>query len=224
MPTEPNSSRGLFQSATQRLPGIRTRRNRGVTLVETMIALLIFSGCMLGFLGTFLQSRKTTEGSILHAAATNIVYGIIEQIKDLDYSTMLPCGISDPGDPNTTLPPTIRVQINQNTLKWLRVTYTKSTDSPNTPKAPLTTPLPGDSVPSGVVDNVIGPLPLSTATGTVSQSITIHLWVWIDEIPDLTRDVSDVKRVTVVYTYDLNTGSSIRTLRNREVFLRTHYQ
>ena len=32
--------------------------------------------------------------------ATNIVYGIIEQIKNLDYATMLPNGSPDPGDPN----------------------------------------------------------------------------------------------------------------------------
>jgi len=217
----------------------RLRKCRAVTLVEAMIALLIFAACMLGFLATFIQSRTTTEDSVMHAAATNIVYGIIEQIKNVDYATMLPNGSVDPGDTNGTLPPTVRVQINQNTLQWLRVVYTPyvaptttvvagvTTVVPgSTPKAPLTTPAPNALATDTnilAIDNTVGPLPLSSATGARSQSITIHFWIWIDEIPDITKDVSEVKRVTVVYTYDFKSGSGTRTLRNREVFLRTNY-
>lgn len=239
MPTDPQLFRGLFQSEAHRLPGSRTRRQRAVTLVETMIALGILAGCMLGFLGTFLQSRKTTETSVLHAAATNIVYGIIEQLKDHDYTTLLPNGSVDPADPDQTARKTVRVLINQNTIKWLTVKYTPYTAAYTTivsgspvvtpasvPKAPLTTPAPtaaAADVGGGAINNVIGPLPLSTASGTRSQSITVNLWIWIDEIPDLAKDVTDVKRITVVYTYNVNVGSSVRTIRNREVFIRTRY-
>ena len=232
MPTDPQLSHGLFRSEAHRLPSSRSNRTRAVTLVETMVALVIFSTCMLGFLATFLQSRKTTEAGVLHAAATNIVYGIIEQIKDLDYATMLPCGVVDPGDPNSTPAPNVRVQINQNTIKWLTVKYTAATDTPNTPKAPLTTPAASasaasvfGSAPAAVgMDNIVGPLPLSSAAGATSQNIKLKLWIWIDEMPDTTKEVTDVKRITVVYTYDFITGSSVRTIRNREVFLRTRYQ
>lgn len=177
----------------------------------------------------------------MNAASTNIVYGIIEQIKSLDYATMLPNGSPDPGDPNsaTTVTPTLRVQINQNTLQWLTVVYTPYVAPTTTvvggvttvvagtgsvPKAPLTTPPPSASATSlQAIDNVIGPLPLSSATGAKSQSITINLWIWIDEIPDIAKGVSDVKRVTIVYTYSFRSGSGNRTIRNREVFLRTNY-
>jgi type II secretory pathway pseudopilin PulG len=196
----------------------RLQKCKAVTLVEAMVALLIFAGCMLGFLATFIQSRTTTEDSVMNAACTNIVYGIIEQIKNLDYTTMLPNGSPDPGDPNnaTTVTPTVRVQINQNTLQWLTVVYTPYVAPTTTvvegvttvvagtgsvPKAPLVTPPPtalASDTNILAVDNVVGPLPLSSATGTKSQSISVHLWIWIDEIPDTTRDVSDVKRVTIV--------------------------
>jgi len=236
MQTDSPNSSGHFQRDARRHC---SRSTRAVTLVETMIALTIFAFCMLGFLSTFLQSRKVTESNVLHAAATNIVYGIIEQIKNLDYTSSLPCGAIDPADPNSTPANNLRVQINQNTIKWLRVVYTPYTPATTSvvagvtvttaasvPKAPLVTPGVGElaaDVGGGAIDNVVGPLQLSSASGTRSQDISVTIWIWIDELPDLTRDVTDVKRVTVVYTYDANVGSGIRTFRNREVFLRTRY-
>jgi hypothetical protein len=188
-----------------------------------MVGLTILATFMLGFLGAFVHSRRVTESSVLHAAATSIVYGIIEQIKQLDYVDMLPSGIADPGDPAATPPPLVRVRLNQNTLKWLRVVYTPA---PGAPLGPTTTPsssATAASVGGGAIDNVLGALPLSSVTGARSQTINLNLWIWIDEIPDNTKDVSDVKKVTVVYTYSFQTGSGTRTFRNREVFLRTRY-
>jgi hypothetical protein len=66
-------------------------------------------------------------------------------------------------------------------------------------------------------------LPLSTVTGTRSQNLAVNLWVWIDEIPNTTDQVSEVKKITVVYTYSYRDGSSTRTVRDMEVFLRTRY-
>lgn len=195
----------------------------------TMLALF-----MLGFLTAFVQSRRVTETSVMHAAATSLIYGIIEQIKQLDYVNSLPSAVADPGDPSNTTPPLIRIRLNQNTLKWLRVVYTTSS---GTPLGPLTTPAASAtaaSVGGGAIDNVLGALPLSNyemtdpVTGaviarTTSQSINLNLWIWIDEIPNVSTDVSDVKRVTLIYTYSYQTGGSTRTVRNREVFLRTRY-
>ena len=102
--------------------------------------------------------------------------------------------------------------------------YTKATDTPNTPRAPTTTPAPLATAASvGAIDNNIGSLPLSTVTGTRGQDLQLNIWLWIDEIPDVTRDVSDVKRFTLVYTYAYNNGAGIHTVRDREVFLRTRY-
>jgi Tfp pilus assembly protein PilV len=201
----------------------RRRLLRGVTLVEAMMALSVLALFMLGFLGAFVQSRRTTEASVMHAAATSIVYGIIEQIKQLDYANALPSQVADPGDPSNTTPPLVRIRLNQNTLKWLRVVYTNSA---GTPLGPVTTPAAttaAASVGGGAIDNDIGSLPLSTVTGTRSQNISLNLWIWIDEIPNVASDVSEVKRVTLIYTYSYQTGGSTRTVRNREVFLRTRY-
>lgn len=178
---------------------------------------------MLGFLGAFLGSRQLTETNVMHAAATSIVYGVVEQIKQLDYATAVPSVAADPGDPNSTTPPYVRVRINQNTMKWLRVVYT---DTSATPRGPLTTPAPtatAASVGGGAIDNNIGALPLSTVPGVRAQSIDLNLWIWIDEIPDVANDVADVKRVTIIYTYTYRTAGGSRTIRNREVFLRTRY-
>jgi hypothetical protein len=55
----------------------------------------------------------------------------------------------------------------------------------------------------------------------MSQQINLNLWVWIDEIPS--GDASEVKKVTVVYTYSYMDGSAERFVRDREVFLRTRF-
>lgn len=196
-----------------------TAGNTGLTLVEVMVASTLLATVMLGFLGTFVQSRRVTEGAVMHAAATSLVYGIIEQIKGLDYTSLVPSVAVDPLAPAGDTPPYIRVRINQDQVVWLRTVFTPSTSAP---AAPTTTPAPGVT-PAGAIDNVIGPLPLSSVDGARSQPLTINFWIWVDEMPDASRDVVQVKRVTLVYTYTYNDGTGVRTVRDREVFLRTRF-
>ncbi len=209
---------------------------RGVTLVEAMFSLGILAMFMLGFLGTFVQSRRVTEGSVLHAAATSMIYGIIEQIKQIDYAN-LPNNELDPAEPTgTKARPYVRVRIDQNNIQWLSVKKTDASTAaaPTTPQGPTTTPAPGATATDvGAIDNLIGSIPLSTVTGTTSQEINLNIWVWVDEIAaggtwsaEATApvpDASEVKKVTVVYTYQYQDGSRTRTIRDREVFLRTRY-
>jgi prepilin-type N-terminal cleavage/methylation domain-containing protein len=223
-PCAAHDSKAEHGQRSGRSSRLRTRAGqRGLTLVEVMVALLLLTTFMVGFLAAFSHSRKVTENSVMHAASTSIVYGVIEQIKQLDYANMLPSPVTDPGDRDGTTPPLVRVRINQNTIKWLRVVYTAA---PGTPLGPTVTPdpsAPAASVGGGAIDNIIGALPLSTVDGTGSQSINLNLWIWIDEVPDVTRDVTEVKKITLVYTYTYQAGGSFRTIRNREVFLRTRY-
>ncbi len=196
-----------------------------MTLVEVMVALGIFAAAMLGFLGSFVQSRRVTEGSVMQAAVTSLVYGLVEQMKGLDYKDLLPSTTVDDNAPAGWPPPYIRVRVNQDRTYWLATVYTPCTpgEEPH-PQAPTTTP--GPAVPAssiGALDNFIGPLPLSSVTGINSQPLTLNLWVWVDEMPDRTRDVNDVKRITIVYTYSFNDGKGIRTIRDREVFIRTRF-
>jgi len=192
-----------------------------------MVSLTLMATVMMGFIGTFVQSRRVTEASVLHAAASSLVYGIIEQIKGQEYSSLLPSMTDDtmPDDPSTVLgeAPFVRVRINQDRVVWLRTVYTQLTDSPNTPKGPTTTPAPEATATSvGAIDNFLGALPLSTVTGTTSQQLSLNVWLWIDELTP-TGDVSEVKKVTIVYTYSYMDGTRERVIRDREVFLRTRF-
>lgn len=200
---------------------------RGLTLVEVMVSLTLMATVTLAFISSFIQSRRVTESSVLHAAATSMVYGVIEQIKQLDYTTLLPNYEEDPAEPDDLDPPYVRVRINQDKIVWLRVVHTAApTDgSDPTPAAPTTTPAADATADSlGAIDNFIGSIPLSTVTGTTSQEINLNLWLWIDEIPNDDDDVSEVKKITLVYTYSYQDGRVTRTIRDREVFLRTRYE
>lgn len=199
---------------------------RALTLVEVMVALTLMATVMLGFIGTFIQSRRVTESSVLHAAATSLIYGLIEQIKQLDYSTSLPNNEIDPFAPAGQSPPYVRIRLNQSKVVWLTAVHTLPSTAalPTAPKGPTSTPAPSATAASvGAVDNFIGSLPLSTVTGTTAQQINLNLWMWIDEIPDTATDVSEVKKITLVYTYSYLDGRSTRIVRSREVFLRTRF-
>ncbi len=193
-----------------------------MTLIEVMVAMSLLAMGLLAFLGTFIQSRRVTESSVLHAAASSLVYGLIEQIKGLDY-TSVPSG--SPPEIRLRLTPDINVDANgdgePDGIVTLRTVYTQA---PGTPRAPGSTPAASATAASlNAIDNIIGPLPLSTSPGTSSQDLQLNLWIWVDEIPEVTRDVKDVKQVTIVYTYEFNDGNRVRTIRDREVVLRTRF-
>lgn len=218
----------MLPARTTGTPRRLHRSQRALTLVEVMVSLTLLAAVMAGFIGTFVQSRRVTEASVLHAAASSLVYGIIEQIKGLEYTKRLPSTVDDfhPTDPTLRLgtAPFVRVRLNQDRTAWLRVVYTSATDdTPNTPKGPATTPAPAVSAASlGAIDNFLGALPLSTVTGTMSQQLALNLWLWIDELAP-TGDLTDVKKITLVYTYSYMDGSKERIIRDREVFLRTRF-
>ena len=194
-----------------------------------MVSLILVSTVMLGFISAFVHSRKVTEANVLHAAASSLVYGIIEQIKGMDYNTLLPNLQIDPYDPGapSVQPsagyPTVRVRINPDLTVWLRPVYNvATTDNPtwSTPILPINAKSPK---PSGAIDNVLGGLPLSTVTGTRGQTLALNIWLWIDEIPDRSRDVSEVKKITLVFTYSYNDGTGAHIVRDGEVFVRTRF-
>ena len=86
--------------------------------------MVIQATVMLAIIGSFIQSRRVTESTVLHAAATSMVYGLIEQIKQLDYTTLLPNYEADPAEPSGLTPPYVRVRISQEKIVWLRVVHT----------------------------------------------------------------------------------------------------
>lgn len=235
------SSSGLSFGSDKQKAGY-FRQLKGLTLVEVMVSLTILATVMLAYIGTFLQSRRSTEAAVLHAAATSMVYGVIEQIKQIDYDN-LPNNEIDPKeqaqDPSNLInPPYIRVRINQNRLVWLQVVPTLVTDEDAAtttipyPQGPTVTPAP-DATITGAIDNNLGSIPLSTITGTASQEINLHIMLWVDGISNKgiwasegtapAPDTAEVKKMTIIYTYTYLDGGKARTIRDREVFLRTRY-
>jgi len=196
---------------------------RALTLVEIMVAMTLLATVMAGFLAAFVQSRRISESSVMHAAASSLIYGLVEQMKGLDYNTLLPSAVADAQAPASSSPPYIRVRLNQDEVVWLQTVHTAA-DDPDGPQAPTTTPAATATAASlGAIDNVVGPLPLSSIGGASSQPLTMRIWVWVDEIPDADNDVSEVKKVTLVYAYDYLDGRTTRTAIDREVFLRTRF-
>ncbi len=99
-----------------------------------------------------------------------------------------------------------------------------TTSAPTTPQGPTTTPGATATAASvGAIDNWLGAIPLSTVTGSTSQQINLDIWLWIDEIPNVADDVGAAKKITLVYTYSFQDGDRTRTIRDREVFIRTEY-
>ena len=107
----PGATTSTDRSCPANRPWSRLRQRRAVTLVEVMISLILLATCMLGFLTAFVHSRKVTESNVLHAAASSLIYGIIEQMKGKDYTTLLPSLTPDNASTPATPPPYVRVRI-----------------------------------------------------------------------------------------------------------------
>ena len=190
-----------------------------------MIAMFIMGAFMLGFLDTFLHSRRLAEGSVLEAASTTVISGLVEQMKMLDFDTQTPITATDseqalydafPG-PTTKTAPYIRIRLNQSQATWLQCLYNTNTSAP---LAPTSTPTSLAAL-DPARRNVIGPLELSSTTGTRSQPLTLQLWIWVDSISG--NDVSEARVVTIVYAYNVAEGNNTRTFIRRLAFVRTPF-
>jgi prepilin-type N-terminal cleavage/methylation domain-containing protein len=198
---------------------------RGLTLLEVMVAMLLMALVLLGFLDTFIQSRRITEGSVMQMAAVTVVAGLVEQMKMLDYDTSMPAAETDSEQAaRDAFPaaaakaaPYIRVRLNQDQATWLQCANNIDASTFTAPtKAPAST-----SSLDQAKKNTIGPLALSSVSGAKSQALNLALWIWVDALTG--NDVADAKCVTLVYAYDFNDGTRVRTVIKREVFVRTPF-
>jgi type II secretory pathway pseudopilin PulG len=60
----------------------------GVTLVETLVAMTLFSAMALGSLSALIQTRKMSEDNVAQATAAVIAQGIIEQVQLNPYAAV----------------------------------------------------------------------------------------------------------------------------------------
>lgn len=176
-----------------------TRRGaRAFTLVEVLIASVVLSLLSLGVLAMIIQSRRLTEGSIVQNSVVTVMQGYIEQVKSMDYSLLAPSLPSAPATPITI--PTVLDEVTPDplTLSW------------GTP--PTTMPAIG-TTPTGAVSNT-KTIAIKNPAVNPNDNLNITIWVWVQDLTDISANVGGSKAVTMIYTYQFRDGGRLRSIRS----------
>lgn len=72
-----------------------SKSKAGLSLVEIMVAMVVFTMLALGITGTIFQSQRIAQNNILRNTAHTIVQGYLEQIKALN-SDQIEAALADP--------------------------------------------------------------------------------------------------------------------------------
>jgi len=181
------------------------RANRGMTLLEVMIAsgvMFMLSG---GILATVIQSRRLTEGSIVQNSANTILQGYIEQMKTMAFDTDLVCSPTSAPNPyvvGTSL-----------SVPCARDETTAGQDpiylSAGTP--PTSLPAIG-TTPTGAVDNP-HTIAIKTPAVNPNDTLNLNLWLWVVDLTGTNPNVTQSKAITLIYTYQFLDGGRIRQIR-----------
>lgn len=211
-----------------------TRRHSGLTLVEVIISMTVLSLTMGGIFAILIQSRRLTEGSVAQNSALTIVQGYLEQMKNMELSS-LTGGLDSDGEPvvdtNSFAVPTMLDSSTPDAL-WT------STGTP----PDLASIVPG-TTPTGVVDNLRAfdilkddtdtssggsdsgeaatPLVQWTAawpnarnypaTATVGRTdLKMNFWIWVTDLSGSSGFAQRVFGVTIIYTYQVLDGGKPR--------------
>lgn len=169
-----------------------------MTLVEVLIASVVLSLLSLGVLAMIIQSRRLTEGSIVQNSVVTVMQGYIEQVKSMDYSLLAPSLPSAPATPITI--PTVLDEVTPDplTLSW------------GTP--PTSMPAIG-STPTGAVSNT-KTIAIKNPAVNPNDNLNITIWVWVQDLTDLSANVGGSKAVTMIYTYQFRDGGRLRSIRS----------
>ena len=186
---------------------------RGLTLIEVLVSVTVLTVLTVGILGGLLQSRRLTEGSIYQNSALTIVQGYLEQIKNMEFSS-LPYRLSNDtliagGGATADEIPTLS---DQNTPDPLRI----SSGAP-----PLVTALvPGTTAPTGVIDNVKS-IDINQTANIATDNLQLRIWVWIQDVSNTAIDATQVRAITLIYQYRVGDGGrgrwvvgSVRNIRS----------
>lgn len=66
----------------------RCGARRGITIIETVIALMIFAICIAGFCGIVLQSRQLSDSARDHYTAVNLARSRFERARTFDFDQL----------------------------------------------------------------------------------------------------------------------------------------
>ena len=156
----------------------RFRKRNGVTLVEMLVAMSILTMVGMGLLSGFVQTRRMTEGSIYLNSSTTIAQGYIEQLKNMEFSSL---------DENPL--PTV---IDQGTADPLTV-------SPNVVDVSV-----GDSATD--VENV-KLVDLNNTPADTSDDMRLSIVAYVENLTDESNKVGESRRISLRYTYSQNNGA-----------------
>jgi len=187
------------------------RSIRGMTLFEIMMATGIFTMMSAGIFATLLCARRLTESTIYENAATTIIQGYLEQLKNMNYSSLL----SSPASGTS-----VSSSYSSNSSYIITTQKNESTSGSDylivSPLPVLsTTSLTPGVIPSTVYDNV------KTFDVNGTSDLKMHVFLWIEDKATSTADGSQVKGITMTYMWEFKDGTrirysmwSIRTLRS----------
>lgn len=176
-------------------PGPRSRA--AFTLVEVLIAAVIFTATVSGILGMMIQSRRLTEGSIVQNSIVTVMQGYIEQVKSMEYSLL---AVSLPSAPAVN--PTIPTVLDASTADPLTLSW-------GTP--PVTLPALG-TTPTGAVANTKS-IAIKNPAVNPNDTLTLTIWVWVQDLTDLPNNVGGAKAITMIYTYQARDGARLKSFR-----------
>lgn len=204
-----NSSTSIQRSTT------RLRSKSGLTLVEVLVASAVLVLLVGGIFGSLIQSRKLTEGSIYQNSANTIMQGYVEQIKNMEFAELpytdaagnvMP-GIV-PGEPATLL-----------TRNATLITDASDSTTVNQPdpfviSTATTIPDPrailNAAAPANVADN-IKTFDVNNTPNNPNDDLRLRIWLWIRDLSNPTADATQVRGITIIYSWRTNNGDEARS-------------
>lgn len=174
------------------------RCRRAFSIPEIMIATLILALVLGGLLAMIIQSRRLTEGSIVQSAVNTIIQGYLEQMKNMAYSDLT----VSPSSSGTTLE--IPTRLDESTADPLTLSW-------GAPPNPI--PAPSAANPTNAITNT-KTINLRTPAVTAADTLSLRIWVWVQDLSGSATNVTNAKSITIIYTYDVRDGGRTKTFRN----------
>ncbi len=190
-----------------------------------MVAIGVLAMLAGGMLATLIQSRNFTEGSLYQNTANSIMQGYIEQIKNMEFTDLpytTPAGVVVPG-PVAGQPATLLTRgvarvtgvggAMENIIDPL--TISTATTIPNQSNLLLS------STPVGIIDNV-KTFDINNTPDNEADDLRLRIWIWIQDISNPATDATQVRGVTILYSWRPNNDTStarafvgtVRTIRS----------
>lgn len=176
----------------------RRQRQRGMTLVEVVVATVVVAIVSTGLIATSMLTRRLTEISVYQSSVASIMQGYLEQIKNMPYDLLplSPAAGANMADALYSTQYSLPTQKDDVTADPLVL-------SPMSPLTPANISPP--TVPSAVYDNV------KVFDVNRAADLSIHIWVWIeDRTPSGYGATQQCKAITLLYMWRIQDGNTVR--------------